>query len=144
MAKNVKKVAAGTGGDQRTAPQGKPVDTISQGGNQGAENIGGQEPSSNPVGSPTASDHVMKSESSGAVTEGEAQQRPVAMAAILGIHAINVSAPHDGYRRAGRVWGRSAIQVPLHELSDTQLKHLHDDARLIVAPVRGADAQDEE
>ncbi len=47
----------------------------------------------------------------------------------------SISAPHDGYRRAGRAWTVAEQQVPLAELSFSQQAALLADSRLRVVPV---------
>ncbi len=70
-----------------------------------------------------------------AASSAGADQARIERAMEDGVKAVRVTAPHDGYRRAGRAWLRSEVHVPLGELSDQQLQHLVTDPSLTVTPV---------
>jgi len=162
MLKNAKKAISGPAGGQG-AEQSNSSELAGQGNNQVAASTAGQEQFSNQVASQTSTEQVSQTELpgaegelatgqvpqaevSGAATGLAEDQKPaggyIAYAVMAGIHAVKVSAPHDGYRRAGRAWLKSATHVPLDELTDAQLRHLTEDSRLIVTPVRGLHAKD--
>lgn len=45
---------------------------------------------------------------------------------------LRIRAQRDGYRRAGRAWSRSAVELPADELTAQQLAALEADPRITV------------
>jgi len=97
--------------------------------------IAGRAASSNPGGSQDATELAGDMEDGSMAPAASADQARIGRAMEAGITAVRVTAPHDGYRRAGRAWLRSAVHVPLDELSDQQMQHLINDPGLTVTPV---------
>ncbi|WP_208508377.1 hypothetical protein [Variovorax paradoxus] len=48
------------------------------------------------------------------------------------VKGLRIVARAENFRRAGRAFGREAVEIPLSELSDKQIKALRDERELLV------------
>jgi len=71
--------------------------------------------------------------------EGAADKPPVDKAGsatqIVQVPALSVTSSRDGFRRAGRVWGKEESVVKLSELSDEQIAQIKGEAMLTVTEI---------
>lgn len=58
---------------------------------------------------------------------------PESAAAPIVSKVLSVQASREGFRRAGRAWGKEATIVPLNELTEDQIEQLKSDPALTVA-----------
>ncbi len=100
-----------------------------------AASIAGLAASLNPGGSQGATELAGEQADVSTAPVAGVDQARIGRAMEAGITAVRVTAPHDGYRRAGRAWLRTAVHVPLDELSDQQMQHLINDPGLTVTAV---------
>ncbi|MDO9053838.1 MAG: HI1506-related protein [Gallionella sp.] len=69
----------------------------------------------------------------------------MAEAKVKKVKALSIVSSREGFRRAGRAFGREATVIPVSELSRDEIKLLKNEAMLVVSEVETdapADAQD--
>lgn len=50
---------------------------------------------------------------------------------------LRVTAKHDGFRRCGRAWPASGVEVSAEDFTDTEIERLVTEPELVVVPVFG-------
>lgn len=54
---------------------------------------------------------------------------------VATVKALSVQSKRDGFRRAGRVWSKECIVVPLSELTKDEIKQIRNESMLIVEDI---------